>query len=227
MGTVEGVASSQDRSGHRRAFAGGEGRAEIGRVRRDHRVPLGPELVGDRRQRETVARRPRQVAVVLLGHARHRHERVPTTVRAASKVRAIRRLAVGRSDQRLGHRCQLGSRLVAVVQTRLEVDAKAGIVASGVARVGADDGKALLQGRRLHGTATAEGRGHAAIQPAIGLVEEASVPRFRQPHLEADRVALAVLRARPPIHLAFDQAVRADGVTTPRQGAGRRPARPR
>ena len=214
-GAVERVAPGQHRPGQGGTLGSREGAPEIGGAGGHSRVLLGPELVRDGGQRQAVSRGARQVAVVLRGRARHRDERVSAAVRAAADVGAIGALAVGGGDQGLRHGGQLGDGLVAVVEASLVIHAEAGVVPAGVAGVGADDGKALLQrGARHRPTATQRGRDRS-VDPAVRLVEESAVPVVRQPHLEADGIALPVLGARAPEHLAPDQAVRVDGAAAP------------
>src|SRR5512141_417888 len=90
-----------------------------------------------------------------------------------------------------------------------------------MAGVGADDGEPLLQRMRQGPTsAAAAGRGNdRAVEAAIGLIEEAPVPRLWKPHLEADGVRLSVA-AGAAEHLAGDQAVRTDSRAADGEHAG-------
>ena len=79
-----------------------------------------------------------------------------------------------------------------------------------MARVRAEHGKALHQAGG-HGRSAAyrtERGHHAAVQPAVGLVEKAAVPVDGHADLKTDGVAGAVHRAGALFHLAFDEAVR-------------------
>ena len=153
---------------------------------------------------------------------------MPAAVGATADVRAIGGPAVGREDQRLGHRRQGGDGAVAVVDACLRIGAEAAVLRRAVSGVRADDGEALGEGaRRARAGAVDEagGRHDVAVDAAVALVEEAPVPGLRQAHLEADRVALAVDRAGPLVHHAGDAAMRADRHAGCRQLARRHPRR--
>ena len=164
--------------------------------------------------------------------ARGFHHGVAATVGAAANVGAIRGLAVGGGNQRLGHGRELGHGLIAIVQARLRLQAEVGRLCAGVAGIGTDHGEALCQ--RAGEGATPQGalgRADVAIEAAVALVVEATVPVIGQAHLEPDGV-VASIAALARMHLALHQTMRTHGCTTcvargdPAAGrrAGRRPA---
>src|SRR4029453_1528073 len=126
------------------------------------------------------------------------------TVGAASDVGALWKFAIGEADRSLGHRRELTHGLISIIKPRLRVDAESRVLGGGMPSVRADDGKALQQ-RAREWTAAARvpcGGANPAVDPAVCLVPEASVPVERQAHLEADGIGLAVCGAHPFEHLA-------------------------
>ena len=209
---VERVAAREHRTRDQLALGQREAGRGIGRVGGKRRIRLAAGEVGDRGARQHRARIADEKAVVLVGKPRRRDQRVPAAVRAAADVGAVGRLAVGGANHLLGHRRELRDRAVAVVEARLRVDAEAAVLRAAVAGVRADHGEALRE-RVLQGRPRADRAGggdDVAVDAAIGLVEEAPVPRLGQTHLEADRVALAVDRTGALVHAAGHAAMRGD-----------------
>ncbi len=155
----------------------------------------------ERGLRQIEARVAREEAVELAREPRRADHRVPAAVRAADHVRVLGPAAVVALDDGLRERRERDVRRVAVVEARLLVEAeqiaadeaRVAVRLAVVAGIGAQHRVAARE--RVVGLIAAEAavRGDdRAVVAAVQLVEVAAVPVVRQPHLEADRVRLAV-----------------------------------
>lgn len=194
------------------------------RRRRDLRELLRAVHLADRRLRQMEARIAGDDPVVVGCVAHGRDHRVTAAVRTAAEIAAVRRLPVRDADRLFRHRRQRIDGAVAVIDTRLRIDAEQRILRGAVPGIRADHREAHREriGQRA-ATADFAGRGHdVAVESAVRLIEETAVPGLRQAHLEADRIGVAVDRAHALVHLAGDHAVFGNGLAGDGQRAGRR-----
>ena len=160
----------------------------------------------DRRPRQVEAGIADEEAVIGFRHPRRRHHRVASAIRAAEHVGIIGLAAVMRGDDRLGDRRERHVGRIAVVAPGLRIEAEGrargeaerlvGRIDAGMSAVRRHDRKAARERRHAAGSErlrlVAGRRQHRPVVAAVGLIEKPPVPFDRKPHLESDRVALAV-----------------------------------